>query len=88
MSGERRPRQHEAELLAARVLMRREVEPRRLRDVGGLARDLFAFDEAVEGEAGDAAGRINRGDLAAQSPDDPRYVDAAAARVVTGCRAA
>ena len=50
--------------------------------------DAFALEQAMQQLADDAAGRIDRGDVAAEAVHDARDVDAAAAGVALRRRAA
>ena len=85
---QRRARQHEAVLQAGFLFVSGKVFPRL--DVRGRhhAVDAFALDQPMQQFADGAAGRVDRRHVAAQPVRGARHVDAAAAGVALGRRAA
>jgi len=79
--------QDEAVLLLRRLLENREVFPGFFRGGNGQAGDLLLLYQAAQQPAGFPAGGIDRGDVAAEPPDDARDIDPAAAGMTARRRA-
>ena len=85
--AERRAREDQAKLLAGGLVEDRQILPRVVRGRDHDASHAFALEQISQQLPGGAAGRVNRGRVDAEPPENPGDVDPASPGIAMGRRA-